>query len=238
MTMLTDVSVPRIVSRDEWLAARTQLLAEEKQWTRATDALAARRRALPMVELAKPYTFTGPQGTISLGDLLDGRQQLITYHYMSRPEPDEGCPSCSFAVDNLGNLTHLHACDTTLALISRAPWPSIQRFRQRMGWPLPWYSSADSDFNDDFGASTPDTDPTRDVAGLSVFLRDGQRIFHTYSTYQRGIEAVLGTLHCLDLTPRGRQRHLRDFPYHDQYPHATQTGSPPVCCQHEGCPCR
>jgi predicted dithiol-disulfide oxidoreductase (DUF899 family) len=214
MTGITATERPRVVPRGEWLAARMQLLAQEKECNRALDAVTAARRALPMVEIDKDYTFTGPQGTARLVDLFDGRQQLITYHFMWMPEADEGCPSCSFTVDNVGDLVHLHASDTSLALVSRAPLASIQRFQNRMGWTLPWYSSSGSDFNYDFQASSGDAD----TAGLSVFLRDDDdRVFHTYSTYGRGTEVMLSTYHYLDLTPLGRQRTIDQFPHHDRY---------------------
>src|SRR5215469_18432957 len=152
---------PRVVAPEEWLAARKDLLAQEKEATRAKDAVNAARRALPMTEVTKEYTFTGQGGQASLADLFDGRRQLITYHFMWRheqsgfPGEDQGCPTCSFLVDGIGigQLSHLDACDTTLVLVSRAPIASIERFKKRMGWQLPWYSSAGSDFNYDFHVS-------------------------------------------------------------------------------------
>ena len=149
----------RVVSRDEWLAARRELLDQEKEATRAKDAVDARRRALPVVEVDKDYVFAGPDGPASLAGLFAGRRQLIVYHFMWRhaesgfPGEDQGCPTCSFLVDSIGDPAHLHYCDTTLALVSRAPIASIERHRQRMGWPLPWYSSYGSDFNYDFHTS-------------------------------------------------------------------------------------
>jgi predicted dithiol-disulfide oxidoreductase (DUF899 family) len=142
-----DMDNPRVVAPEEWLAARMDLLAREKEATRAKDAVEAARRALPMTEVTKDYTFTGPGGSASLADLFDGRRQLITYHFMWRhaesgfPGEDQGCPTCSFLVDSIGDLSHLHACDTTLVLVSRAPIASIERFQKRMGWQEPWYSS-------------------------------------------------------------------------------------------------
>jgi len=234
----------RVVSQDEWLAARRDLLAQEKEVTRARDAAAASRRALPMTEIDKNYVFTGPEGKASLADLFDGRRQLITYHFMWRheasgfPGEDQGCPTCSVLVDSIGHQSHLHACDTTLVLVSRAPIASIERFRQRMGWSLPWYSSDGSDFNYDFHVSF-DTDITPieynyqdqatlertapcirsgpDGPGISVFMRDGDRVFYTYSAYSRGLDQLLGTYQYLDLTPLGRQRYVSEFPHHDQY---------------------
>src|SRR5215472_8129189 len=153
------MNIPRIVSPAEWLAARTELLAREKEVTRAKDAVDAARRELPVTEVTKHYAFTGPDGEVSLADLFEGRRQLIIYHFMWRheqsgfPGQDQGCPTCSVVADNIGHLSHLHACDTTLVLVSRAPWPSIKRFQSRMGWAVPWYSSDGSDFNYDFHVS-------------------------------------------------------------------------------------
>jgi predicted dithiol-disulfide oxidoreductase (DUF899 family) len=231
---------PEVVSRDEWLAARKELLVKEKELTRARDALSAERRALPMVLIDKEYVFEGPDGKAGLVDLFDGRRQLIVQHFMWLDETDEGCPSCSLQADNIGDLAHLHACDTTLVLVSRAPLSSIERFRQRMGWTVPWFSSHGSDFNYDFHVSTDETvaapefnymdkatleskgidfwvKPGQDGPGLSVFRRDGDRVFHTYSTFARGAELMLGTYNYLDLTPLGRVRHVSEFPHHDRY---------------------
>ena len=234
----------RVVSRDEWLAARKDLLAQEKEATRAKDAADTARRALPVVEIDKDYAFTGPDGPASLGDLFDGRRQLIVYHFMWRheesgfPGVDQGCPTCSFLADSIGHLSHLHAVDTSLVLVSRAPAASIARFRERMGWPVPWYSSYGSDFNYDFHVSLdedvapleynfqdkaaleqklPYIQSGRDAHGVSVFFREDGRIFHTYSAYSRGVESLLGTYHYLDLTPLGRQWHVTQFLYHDEY---------------------
>lgn len=235
---------PRVTSRDEWLAARRELLAKEKEVTRAKDAVAAGRRALPVYEIEKTYVLTGPNGTASLADLFDGRRQLITYHFMWRhaasgyPGQDQGCPTCSLLVDSIGHQAHLRACDTTLVLVSRAPIASIERFRQRMGWSLPWYSSDGSDFNYDFHTSfdediapieynysdkaelervAPYVKSGTDGPGISVFLRDGDRVLHAYSAYSRGLDQLIGTYTYLDLTPLGRQKHVVEFPYHDQY---------------------
>ena len=238
------MDTPRVVSPDEWLAARKELLAREKEASRAKDVLDAARRALPMVEIGKNYVFAGPKGQASLAGLFGGRRQLIVYHFMWRhedsgfPGEDQGCPTCSVVADNIGDLSHLHACDTTLVLVSRAPQASIERFRQRMGWPVPWYSSLGSDFNYDFHVSfDEDIAPMEynykdkatlerdlpyirsggDAHGVSVFLRDGDRVFHTYSAYSRGVDSLLGTYRYLDLTPLGRQKHVREFLYHDRY---------------------
>jgi predicted dithiol-disulfide oxidoreductase (DUF899 family) len=235
---------PQVVSRDEWLVARKELLAGEKEVTRAKDAVDARRRALPMIEVDKEYVFAGPGGPASLLSLFDGRRQLIVYHFMWRheesgcPGEDQGCPTCSLLADNMGHLSHLHASDTTLVLVSRAPLASIKRFQQRMGWPMPWYSSHGSDFNYDFHVSfDEDVAPLEynyqdkatlarvapyirsgaDAHGISVFLRDGDRVLHTYSAYGRGVDQLIGTYQYLDLTPLGRQRHVTGFLYHDKY---------------------
>jgi predicted dithiol-disulfide oxidoreductase (DUF899 family) len=217
---------PTIVSQDEWLAARKELLAKEKELTRARDALNAERRRLPMVKIDKGYVFEGPDGKTSLLDLFDERRQLIVYHFMFDPSWDEGCLMCSFLVDSIGDLAHLHARDTSLALVSRAPLAKIEPFKARMGWTVPWYSSVGSDFNYDFHvtqdeAVAPVEYNYRDKAmlerlghtyhvkgeqpGVSVFLRDGDRLYHTYSTYGRGGDLLLGTYNWLDLTPLGRQ---------------------------------
>ena len=212
------MNLPEVVNRDEWLAARRELLTREKELTRALDALNAERRGLPMVRVDKEYVFDGPGGEARLPDLFDGRRQLIVYHFMFDPGWDAGCPICSFVVDNIGHLEHLHARDTSLVLVSRAPLEKIQAYRARMGWDVPWYSAHRSDFNYDFHATIdPEVAPPEynfqpiDVPGpgeghgVSVFLRDGDRVFHTYSSYARGAEVLLGTYHYLDLTPLGRQ---------------------------------
>jgi predicted dithiol-disulfide oxidoreductase (DUF899 family) len=235
---------PRVVSPDEWLAARQDLLAREKEATRARDAVAAARRALPMTEIGKEYVFTGPGGQAGLLDLFGGRRQLIVYHFMWRhaesgfPDEDQGCPTCSVVADNIGDLSHLHACDTSLVLVSRAPIASIERFQKRMGWLVPWYSSYRSNFNYDFHTSFDDNiapieynyadkatleqtmpyiRPGTDGPAVSVFLRDGDRVFHTYSAYSRGLDSLIGTYQYLDLTPLGRQKHVVEFPHHDRY---------------------
>lgn len=231
----SNIEYPRIVSRDEWLAARKVLLAEEKEFTRRRDALNAERRRLPMVKIEKEYVFQGPDGKMSLLDLFNGRRQLIVYHFMFDPSWDEGCPGCSFTVDNIGHLAHLHVRDTSLVLISRAPLAKIEPFKVRMGWTLPWYSSFDSDFNYDFHVTLDEAvvpveynyrhkaeleqlgDPTvgsthGEAHGLTVFLRDGNGMFHTYSTYARGTELLVGTFIYLDLTPLGRQEDWEEPP--------------------------
>ena len=220
------IEYPRVVSRAEWLAARKQLLLKEKEFTRLRDQVNADRRRLPMVKIDKLYEFDGTGGKVRLLDLFEGRRQLIVYHFMFDPTWDEGCPSCSLWIDNLGHLAHLHARDTSLALISRAPLAKIEPFKKRMGWTFPWYSSFGSDFNYDFHVTMDETVAPveynyRNKAehvqkgeayftqgeshGLSVFLHDGDGICHTYSTYARGTDLLAGTYNYLDLTPLGRQ---------------------------------
>lgn len=197
--------MPSIVSQQEWQAAQERMLAMEKQATRTRDALAAERRRQPMMRIEKDYVFDGPHGKARLPDLFEGRRQLLVYHFMFAPDvhgwPDAGCPGCSMFVDNLGHPSHLHARDTSLALVSRAPLANIQRYRERMGWDTPWYSSDGSDFNRDMGA----TNDEGEVPGLSVFLRDGDAVFRTYFATARGLESVGTVWTLLDLTPYGRQ---------------------------------
>jgi len=230
------VELPVVASREEWRKARTELLQEEKAATALLDRIAERRRALPMVEVATPYTFVGRGGEVSLLDLFDGQRQLIVYHFMWMG--DAGCSSCSMVADNMGHPGHLKATNTSLVMVSRAPWPDIDRFQQRMGWSTPWYSSHGTGFNYDFHVSADaeiapveynymnaaeleakgmDFFLSGDNHGLSVFLRDGDRVFHTYSTYGRGCETLVNTYSYLDLTPMGRQLYINEFPYHDTY---------------------
>ncbi|MEU9509140.1 DUF899 domain-containing protein [Micromonospora sp. NPDC048170] len=228
----------KVVSRDEWVDARKELLDHEKEITRLRDRVTALRRRLPAVAIEKDYSLTGPTGPVRLADMFEGRRQLIVYHFMFDPEWVEGCTSCSLLVDNFGHLAHLHAGDTTLAVVSRAPFSSIASFRTRMGWRFPWYSSHGSDFNYDFHVTNdPAVAPVEynykdeatltaeglthhlrgEAHGLSVFVRDGERILHTYSVYGRGLDPVLNTYNYLDLTPLGRQRYVNEFPHHDTY---------------------
>jgi predicted dithiol-disulfide oxidoreductase (DUF899 family) len=208
------------VSAGEWQAARDELLAKEKEATRARDALAAERRRLPMVEIDENYVFDGSAGKASLLDLFDGRRQLIVYHFMFGPNQDEGCDGCSMVVDNLGHLAHLHARDTSFVLISRAPLARIAPFKERMAWDVPWYSSYQSDFNVDFGVSPEQPEPDQyqdgETFGLSVFLRDGDTVYRTYFTSARGVEQLGSNWSYLDLTPLGRQEDWEDSP--DGYP--------------------
>jgi predicted dithiol-disulfide oxidoreductase (DUF899 family) len=210
------MNLPQVVSETEWQAAQGALRAEEKEATRARDALAAKRRRLPMVRIDKDYDFDGPRGKASLLDLFEGRRQLLLYHFMFGPNQDAGCDGCSMFVDQIGHLAHLHARDTSFALVSRTPITKIAPYRKRMGWTVPWYSSFETDFNVDFdvGPETPQPDVYQDGEsfGLSVFLRDGGSVFRTYFTTARGVEALGSVWTFLDLTPLGRQEEWEDSP--------------------------
>jgi predicted dithiol-disulfide oxidoreductase (DUF899 family) len=216
------MTLPQVVSHEEWLVARKALLVKEKELTRARDALNAERRRLPMVEITKPYAFEGPEGRASLLDLFEGRLQLIVGHFMFDPSWDDGCPSCSAGADEVapGLLEHLHTRDTTLAYVSRAPLAKIEDYKARKGWTFPWYSSYGSDFNYDFHVTLDesvappeynyrplevDWQQPFELPGTSYFLREGDRVFHTYSTYARGAEQTGGSYYFLDLTALGRQ---------------------------------
>ncbi|MGX1269306.1 DUF899 domain-containing protein [Streptomyces phaeoluteigriseus] len=199
------MSLPDIVSREQWLAAREELLVKEKVVTRARDALNAERRRLPMVEIAEEYVFDGGDGKATLLDLFEGRVQLVVYHFMFAPEWEAGCRSCSAFLDQIGHLAHLKARGTSFAVVSRAPFPRILPFKARMGWTLPWYSSYDNGFNRDFEVTLEQSGQLVDRPGLSCFLRDGDRVFHTYSTYERGLDGLGSTTTLLDLTALGRQ---------------------------------
>jgi predicted dithiol-disulfide oxidoreductase (DUF899 family) len=202
------MKLPRIVSQAEWQHARAEFLIKEKAATRAHDALNAERRRLPAVKIDKEYTFEGPDGMASLHDLFDGRRQLIIYHFMFEPADEEGCRGCSMFVDNMGHPAHLHARNTSLAAISRAPLARIEPFKARMGWSVPWYSSFGSDFNYDFEVTTDEGE----TPGLSVFLRDQDSIYRTYFTTGRGTEGLGSNWTFLDLTPLGRQEEWEDSP--------------------------
>jgi predicted dithiol-disulfide oxidoreductase (DUF899 family) len=211
---------PTIVSREEWLAARKQLLVREKEFSRQRDALSAERHALPWVKIDQEYTFAGPDGRVALRDLFDGRRQLIVYHFMFDPSWDDGCKSCSFIAEDFdGAIPHLRARDVAFVAVSRAPLEKLQAFQKRMGWTFPWLSAGESTFNYDFHVSfTPEElaagtaeynyqrskFPLRDAPGLSVFVRDGDEVFHAYSAYARGLDAQISTYNYLDLVPFGR----------------------------------
>jgi predicted dithiol-disulfide oxidoreductase (DUF899 family) len=233
MSVLTQVNLPEIVSHEEWVAARKELLAKEKDATKAHDRLSAERRRLPMVEVTKEYAFEGPQGTVSLPDLFEGRPQLIVYHFMFHPEWDDGCSSCTAGTDEIspGFLEHLHTRDTTYALASRAPLAKLERWKAKRGWDhIPWYSTNDGDFSYDFGAtidasrgydefnfrtldeyaargeeSMRDSEQPYDMPGRTCFLQVDGRVFRTYSQYARGLESTGGSYYFLDLTALGRQ---------------------------------
>jgi predicted dithiol-disulfide oxidoreductase (DUF899 family) len=207
-------AIPKIVSEQEWRAAREALLVKEKQLTRARDALAAERRRLPMVRIDKSYVFDGPAGKRSLLDLFEDRPQLLLYHFMFAPGvdgwPAAGCPGCSMFTDNIGQfaLTHLAARDVSFALVSLAPIANIEAYKKRMSWTAPWVSSSGNTFNTDFGLTTENGEDH----GLSVFIRDGNEIFRTYFTKARGVEALGSVWTFLDLTPYGRQEKWEDSP--------------------------
>jgi predicted dithiol-disulfide oxidoreductase (DUF899 family) len=210
------MELPPVVSETEWEAALEALRAKEKDATRARDALAAERRRLPRVRIGKDYVFEGPNGPARLVDLFEGRTQLIVYHFMFGPNQEVGCDGCSLFVDQIGHLAHLHARDVSFALISRAPIDKIERYRKRMGWTIPWYSSFETDFNVDFGLS-PEV-PAEGVYqdgenfGLSVFIRHADEVFRTYFTNRRGTEALGSVWTFLDLVPLGRQENWEDSP--------------------------
>lgn len=218
---------PKVVSQNEWLKARKEFLAEEKAFTHQRDALNAKRRRLPMVKVDKDYRFDGPlidgKNKIALKDLFEGRDQLIIYHFMLAPGAAEGCDGCSHIADNIPHLSHIHARNTTLVMVSRAPLKEIATFNKRMGWSTPWYSSFGSDFNYDFHVSVDEEKGSTDwnyektsykgeLPGLSVFLKIGDEVYHTYSTYARGLDILLNTYNFLDLTPFGRQEEWEDSP--------------------------
>jgi predicted dithiol-disulfide oxidoreductase (DUF899 family) len=229
----------RVASRADWLAARTALLRREKELTRQRDEVARERRELPWVQVEKDYTFDGPSGRESLGDLFGGRSQLIVYHFMFTPGWEEGCPSCSFLADHFdGSLVHLAHRDVTLVAVSRAPLEDIEAFKRRMGWSFKWVSSYGSDFNFDYHVSftpeqvaagearynyAPYQAPLQDLPGTSVFYRDeGGDIYHTYSSYERGLDLLVGTYNWLDLVPKGRDEDGLAFSmawvrHHDRY---------------------
>ena len=230
---------PRIVTPDEWLAARRELLTKEKQLTRQRDALSEERRKLPWTRVQKTYLFDGPDGEVTLADLFAGKSQLIVYHFMFGPDWNEGCPSCSFLMDHVdGALAHLAQRDTTFTAVSRAPFPKILAFKQRMKWRFKWVSSYRNDFNRDYNVSFSKEEvskgkvyynfgmnefPSAEAPGLSVFYQDAEgAVFHTYSTYARGLDPIVGTYTLLDLVPKGRDEEHLSFSmswvrHHDRY---------------------
>ena len=225
-----------VVSHEAWVEARSRLLAEEKDFTRRRDQLSRRRRELPWESVEKEYAFDGPDGKETLADLFAGRSQLIVYHFMFEPDVDEGCPSCSFWADNFDPIiVHLNARDTTMVAISRAPYPTLTAYRERMGWSFKWLSSGEHDFNADFGVYFEPAHQNEQVynygtlvpgrpdrEGLSVFFKDDAgTVFHTYSAYARGIDLVNTAYNYLDLVPRGRDEEGEFSQYwvrrHDRY---------------------
>lgn len=212
MDMSDLTGLPLVVSEKKWQLEIDRLLMKEKEATHARDSLAAERRRLPMVEITKSYVFQGPDGNVTLLDLFDGRRQLLLYHFMYAPTvggwPKAACPGCSMFIDNLGHPSHLHARDVSFAAVSIAPLANIQAYKKRMGWTVSWVSSSETDFNKDFGMTTND----EEEHGLSVFLRDGGKIYRTYFTTGRGLEALGSNWTFLDLTPFGRQEEWEDSP--------------------------
>lgn len=225
-----------VVSEQEWVAARQELLKKEKELTRHIDEVSRLRQALPWVKVEKKYTFEGPEGPVSLSELFDGRSQLIVYHFMYAPEWDEGCSGCSFLADHFdGPRQHFEHHDVTLVAVSRAPLAKLEAFKKRMGWTFRWVSSDDGDFNYDYHASYRrkdlDAGPVfhnfttqkltgEDQPGLSVFIKDQNgEIFHTYSSYERGLDILVGVHNFLDLTPKGRNEDsaMNWVRLHDEY---------------------
>ena len=204
---LQGMKTPPIVSAEEWEAARQQLLVKEKELTHARDAMAAERRRMPWVAVEKEYAFDGPNGKVSLLDLFEGRRQLIVYRAFFEPGvygwPDHACRGCSFVADQVAHLAHLNARDTTLAFASRAPQADIERLKERMDWPMPWYTVTDS-FDKDFGVD--------EWHGTNAFIRDGDKVFRTYFVDARGDEQMGSTWNYLDITALGRQEEWEDSP--------------------------
>jgi predicted dithiol-disulfide oxidoreductase (DUF899 family) len=241
-----------IATRERWLEARLDLLAAEKDLTRRSDDVARLRRQLPWVKIDKSYSFDAPGGRLTLGDLFDARRQLLVQHFMLAPGWEQGCSSCSYMADHTDGMTvHLANRGVTMVAISRAPLAEIERFRRRMGWQFPWVSSYGTDFNYDFCVSfTPDEIAKGKIdynfgqwfltgeewPGISVFNKDGAGdVFHTYSTYGRGVEVMMGTYRLLDLTPTGRGErdvaHKMEWVrHHDRYAPAKVSPVTGSCC--------
>jgi predicted dithiol-disulfide oxidoreductase (DUF899 family) len=245
----------KVVSEQEWLTARKELLAKEKEFTRARDALSAERRTLPWVEVKKPYVFDTPQGNRILAELFGGKSQLIIYHFMLGPGWEEGCPSCSYLADHFDGATiHLANRDVAFVVVSRAPLPEIEAYKKRMGWRFRWVSSFGSDFNFDYHVSFSKDDLAKgkisynydsvedpayqndELPGASVFYKDSSgNVFHTYSAYARGLDILVGTYNLLDLTSKGRDED--ELPWtmawvrrHDEY---EDGAAPQACCASE-----
>jgi len=238
-----------VVSSDRWVAERKKLLARERELTHLRDQIARERRALPWERIDKQYVFDAPEGRRTLAELFEGRSQLLVQHFMFGPGWEQGCPSCSYMADHTDGMNvHLAHRDITFVAISRAPLAEIEPFRQRMGWQFKWVSSFGSDFNHDFHVSFTAEEKAKgeveynyavqsfeseELPGISVFYKDDAgQVFHTYSTYRRGVEVMMGAYNMMDLTPKGRDE--RDVPYkmewvrhHDRYEPAPAAGS---CC--------
>ena len=229
----------QVVSREEWLVARKEHLAKEKEFTRLRDQLSQQRRELPWVKVEKEYIFDGPNGKETLAELFAGRSQLLVYHFMFGPGWDEGCPSCSFWADNFNGIpVHLNQRDVTMIAVSRAPLSKLAAYKKRMGWTFKWVSSSETDFNYDYHVSfTPEEMekgemyynyevrkvPREESVGISVFCKDKDgNIFHSYSCYARGVDMLNGAYHYLDLVPKGRDEAGLSFAQawvrrHDKY---------------------
>jgi predicted dithiol-disulfide oxidoreductase (DUF899 family) len=239
----------KIVSQSEWLAARKALLAREKEFTRARDALSAARRDLPWTPVAKNYVFDGPNGKETLSDLFGGKSQLMIYHFMLGPGWIQGCPSCSFLADHFdGAVIHLAQRDVSLVVVSRAPLAEIEAYRKRMGWKFKWVSSFGNDFNRDFHVSFAPEEkargkveynydltefPSEEAPGLSAFVKTASGdVLHTYSSYARGLDILVGTYNFLDMAPKGRDEDALPWSMawvrrHDEYEDKPKGGS---CC--------
>ena len=248
------MQTPKVVSHDDWLKARRELLAAEKEFTRERDALTRRRMAMPWERVEKRYVFETPNGKRTLTELFEGSSQLLVQHFMLGPGWEQGCPSCSFMADHADGMdVHLQHRDVTFVAVSRAPLAEIERFRRRMGWRFQWVSSHGTDFNYDFGVSfTPEAvatgklpynysngdwpHPHEELPGISVFCKDDAgHVFHTYSTYGRGVEAMMGTYNMLDLMPKGRDEDNLRFTmewvrHHDRYEPAPAPKAAASCC--------
>ncbi|HTB11017.1 MAG TPA: thioredoxin family protein [Bryobacteraceae bacterium] len=232
------MALHKVVSKDEWVAARKELLVKEKMLTRLRDELSKERRELPWELVEKAYVFEGPKGKETMAALFGGRTQLLVYHFMFGPDWKEGCPSCSFLGDHFDGITiHLAHRDVSLVVVSRAPLAEIEAFKKRMGWKFKWVSSFGSDFNYDYQASagkdeiangetyynyTTTQFPSEERPGLSAFYKDGNEVFHTYSSYGRGLDILVGAYNFLDMAPKGRDEEGLAWPmawvrHHDKY---------------------
>ena len=243
----------QVVSHEQWTEARKKFLAKEKEFTRLRDELSQQRRELPWEKVEKNYVFDGPQGKVKLADLFGDRSQLVVYHFMLGPDWKEGCPSCSYIADHFNAFqVHLQARDVSLVAVSHAPIEQIQKFKQRMEWSFPWVSAFSTDFNYDYQVSktpqeraaggkvyynyTEQEFPSDERPGLSVFFKDEKgEIFHTYSTYARGLDILLGTYNFLDMVPKGRDEDglphtMAWVRHHDKYEHAGKKEA--GCCHH------